>query len=166
MSDLISGGVKVEIKENFKRLKNIVDAFNFAKKNDVLVGIPQEGTVSYPEGVTNVQLMYIHTHGSPANRIPPRPTIEPAITEPQNRVVLQNLLKGSLGSAFAGNLQGAATAQQRAGMMAVNMVKARFGKSPPLAPNAPYTVLKKGSSAPLIDTGQLRNSITFVIRKK
>lgn len=33
-------------------------------------------------------------------------------------------------------------------------------KSPP---NNPYTIIKKGSSNPLIDTGQLKNSITWEI---
>lgn len=33
-------------------------------------------------------------------------------------------------------------------------------------PNAEYTVLLKGSSQPLIDTGLLRNSLTHVVRKR
>ena len=33
-----------------------------------------------------------------------------------------------------------------------------------LAPNAPATVLRKGSDAPLIDTGQLRQAISFEVR--
>ena len=32
------------------------------------------------------------------------------------------------------------------------------------APNAPYTVQKKGSNKPLIDTGVMLNSVTFAIR--
>lgn len=31
-------------------------------------------------------------------------------------------------------------------------------------PNAPKTIARKGSSKPLIDTGQLRQSITYVVR--
>ena len=33
------------------------------------------------------------------------------------------------------------------------------------APNAPYTVQKKGSNKPLIDTGVMLNSVTYAIRK-
>lgn len=33
-------------------------------------------------------------------------------------------------------------------------------------PNAPETVARKGSSTPLIDTGQLRQSVTFLVRDK
>lgn len=34
------------------------------------------------------------------------------------------------------------------------------------APNAPSTIRKKGSSHPLIDTGTMRQSVTYVVRKK
>lgn len=35
-----------------------------------------------------------------------------------------------------------------------------------LEPNAPSTIIKKGSAMPLIDTGQLRSSITHKIRRE
>ena len=34
------------------------------------------------------------------------------------------------------------------------------------APNAPYTIAQKGSDSPLIDTGELRRSITSRVEKK
>ena len=34
------------------------------------------------------------------------------------------------------------------------------------APNAPRTIAEKGSSRPLIDSGQMRNSVTFTTHKK
>lgn len=162
---MFNARARVQLKENYTAMKNLVEAFKFAKGTDVLVGIPQESTSVYPSGITNVELMYIHTHGSPVRGIPARPTIEPAITDPTNRAVLQKELGSSLKYAFLGNLNGALSAKKRAGMQAVNMVKARFG-SGALAPLSPATIARKGSSAPLIDTGQLRNSITYVIRKK
>ena len=33
-------------------------------------------------------------------------------------------------------------------------------------PNAPGTIRRKGSSKPLIDTGRMRQSVNYVIRKK
>lgn len=178
---MIKPRVKMVAKYHANVMKQLFDAFRFASKEDVLVGIPAEKTAAYGSGITNVQLMYIHTHGSPINNIPPRPTIEPAILDPSNRRVLQDLMGDSLASAFRGNVQGGRAGYARAGQMAVNMVRARFGGGS-LAPNAPITVSGgwmrnkvtggmiyvkgKGSSAPLIDTGQLRNSITYVIRPK
>jgi len=32
-------------------------------------------------------------------------------------------------------------------------------------PNAPYTIKAKGSSNPLVDTGQLKNSITYEVNR-
>ena len=34
------------------------------------------------------------------------------------------------------------------------------------APNAPYTIAKKGSDKPLIDTGRMRQSVNYVIKPK
>ena len=48
-------------------------------------------------------------------------------------------------------------------MIARNAVVRKINKGP-FTPNAPATVKRKGSSQPLIDTGNLRKSITFVIR--
>lgn len=33
-------------------------------------------------------------------------------------------------------------------------------------PNSPYTIAKKGSDKPLIDTGHMRQSVTYVVRPK
>lgn len=51
------------------------------------------------------------------------------------------------------------------GSYVVGLIQSRIasGISPPLAPK---TIKRKGSSKPLIDTGQLRNSITFKIGDK
>jgi hypothetical protein len=35
----------------------------------------------------------------------------------------------------------------------------------PFEPNKPATIARKGSDRPLIDTAQLLNSITYVVRK-
>jgi phage gpG-like protein len=56
-------------------------------------------------------------------------------------------------------LQGA---MELLGQYVVGLVKQRIanGIAPP---NAPSTIARKGSSKPLIDTGQLRNSITYKV---
>ncbi len=48
------------------------------------------------------------------------------------------------------------------GQYVVGLIKQRIANGIPPA-NSPYTIAKKGSSKPLIDTGQLRNSITYVV---
>ena len=53
-------------------------------------------------------------------------------------------------------------AMELLGQYVVGLIKQRIanGIAPP---NSPWTIAKKGSSKPLIDTGQLRNSITYKV---
>ena len=51
-----------------------------------------------------------------------------------------------------------------AGMVAQNAVRAWFvDPRNNWAPNAPSTIRRKGSAQPLIDTGELRKAITYVV---
>lgn len=53
-------------------------------------------------------------------------------------------------------------AMELLGQYVVGLIKQRIanGIAPP---NSPWTIARKGSSKPLIDTGQLRNSITYKV---
>lgn len=154
----------VEIKEAGKLLLNLVRGFQFVQHTNVYVGIPQESNGSHGN-VTNAELLYIHTNGSPSHNIPPRPTIEPAVNEPETARSIQDQLTAGITMALAGNLGGAEAAYNRAGMIGASAAQAMFGSSA-LAPNAPSTIARKGSSAPLIDTGALRAAVTYVVRRE
>lgn len=108
--------------------------------------------------------MYLHTHGSALNQIPPRPIIEPAIEA--NRAAIEKELAKAAEAALAGNAMDVDKYLNRAGMMAQNFVRAWFTDSRNgWAPNSPSTIKRKGSSQPLVGTGQLRKSITYVVAK-
>ena len=47
-------------------------AYEFLVSHDVLVGIPQETSPREGEDVTNAELLFIHTNGSPIRNIRPR----------------------------------------------------------------------------------------------
>lgn len=53
-------------------------------------------------------------------------------------------------------------AMELLGQYVVGLIKQRIANGIPPA-NRPSTIARKGSSKPLIDTGQLRNSITYVV---
>ena len=55
------------------------------RKTAVYVGIPQERNASRGS-VSDAELLFIHTNGSPLMRIPARPTIEPALEENKERI--------------------------------------------------------------------------------
>lgn len=106
--------------------------------------------------------MYIHEHGSFAYQVPPRPIIEPAIESSKEDI--GELLGGAAKEAAeGGDVNGAL---DKVGQEARDDVKNWFtNPKNGWTANAPSTIKAKGSDKPLIDTGELRKSITFVIRE-
>ena len=155
---------KDKFNEVFKKLKKLAG-------KDVLIGVPQEKSgreVAEDLGeskslITNAELMFIHTNGSELLNIPKRPTIEPTIE--QNRDAIAKKIKKIVLDIVNTNTDNSDAELEKIGLWLVNKVRAKFG-SEELAPNAPSTIKAKGSDRPLIDTGQLRNSVTYVIRRE
>lgn len=108
--------------------------------------------------------MYIHEHGSFVYQIPPRPIIEPAIKDAKDGI--GKMLGAAASEAAKGNDSHAAL--EAVGGYAQEKVQEWF-ENPKngWAPNSPKTIAQKRnhSDQPLIDTGALRGSITFVIRE-
>lgn len=144
-------------------LNSVRKALGRLSKARVYVGIPEKTTSRPGSGVTNAGLMYIHTHGSQALHIPARPVIEPAIEASDNKARITS----ELGKAATAELEDRPDETmlhlQRAGTMGANAAK-RWFRDPRnnWPPNAPSTIAAKGSDRPLIDTGELRRSITHV----
>lgn len=153
----------IKIKDNVLELARLAAGFSWLGKMDVLVGIPQETNADHG-GITNAALLYIHTNGSPAKGIPPRPTIQPAVQNPAVKLRLQDMFGRAMLMALMGNIPGAMKTYNQIGQIGANEAKKMFGAVPP--PLKPATIKAKGSSATLIDTGALRNAITYVVRKK
>lgn len=136
------------------------------RRTDVLVGIPQARNPRRGIKIGNAALMYIHTHGSPIRHIPARPVIEPAIAADGNRQVISKELKDSAKANLEGEPVKAISFLRRAGQAGSNASKAWFvDPRNHWAPNRPSTIRRKGSARPLIDTGALRSSITYVVRE-
>ncbi len=145
-------------------LKAIQEAIKELKKHDVLVGIPQEKSSREGSGkVTNAELLFIHTNGSPARGIPPRPVLQPAIENDKERV--GEMLGKAINAATSGKIEEIVPALERAGQYGENVCKAWFTNAANnWKPNSEETIERKGSSRPLIDTGQMRKSITHVVK--
>jgi hypothetical protein len=134
-------------------------------KKEVLIGIP-DATADRPGGeeVTNAELGYLNEFGSPANNIPARPFLIPGVTriEQQAAVLLRKGAEHSLDTGAS-----AVPSLDAAGQLAENSVKRWFtDPANGWAPNTPSTIRKKGSNRPLIDTGELRRSVTHVVVDK
>jgi phage gpG-like protein len=138
-------------------------------KSDVLVGVPaEEGARKNGEGMNNATLAYIHDNGSPAANIPDRPFMQPGIAVAKERIA--KFLEQGAREAMHGNPGGVEKGLQKAGLTAQASIRAAInaGIPPPLAPSTLAARKARGRTGekPLIDTGQLRNSISYVVRVK
>lgn len=171
----MSGKKPVSLKVRKDNLKKIKANLKKLSKLDLLVGVPQEEgnrdkrrdyktkKIVKDENIeiTNAELMFIHSQGSPARGIPKRPTIEPTIEE--NKELIQKTIK-KIATDMLDGADGRVELE-KLGIRLVNKIRAKFG-SDELVPIKNATIKAKGSERPLIDTGQLRNSVTYVIRNK
>ena len=117
--------------------------------------------------VTNAELLFIHSNGSPINRIPARPVLQPAIQADGNKQKIAKEITDSMRLRLAGDAEGAVKKMQRAALAGQNVARAWFtdGRNG-WAPNKPATIARKGSDRPLISTGALRASIVGLVREE
>lgn len=156
---------EVIIKESAKAVANLVKGWLFFQQNEVVVGVTEE-TAGRGGPYNNAELAYLHTNGCPAQHIPARPFLEPALAQEGVKHNIGVMLKDAANEVLVhGNEEGCKQLWEKAGMMGRDAVKSYMaGGVPP--PNAPSTVAMKGSSTPLIDTGALLSSITYAVRRK
>lgn len=109
--------------------------------------------------------MYIQAHGSPLWHSPPRPIIEPAIEDDKEKIA--QLMGEAMKAILEGDANKAEQYLNKAGLEGQGAAQDWFtNPKNNWAPNSPVTIERKGSSKPLINIGELRKSITYVIRKK
>lgn len=150
-------------------LKSVLANIRTMDKKQVLVGIPaDETTREKGEPIGNAELGYIHENGSPANNIPPRPFLKPGVRATRKRSV--DIFR----QAAKDGLQDPAAVEKglnAVGLVAQISVKNIIRNSEGLQELKPATLAarkRKGAKGerPLLRTGQLMNSIKYVIRDK
>lgn len=186
-------GISVDVKNlaEIDAEEKLFDKIKLFNQYALYVGIP-ESTTDRNGTITNAELAFIHTNGvykknldtvkgyldsltpaaraqmmetgSPLYRIPPRPFMQPALNKhinqietSLNRASKRNLAEGKSGLIDEFN---------KLGLRCQNWIRKWFtDPENGWPPNKPATIKAKGSDKPLIDTGELRKSITYVIRK-
>lgn len=135
---------------------------------ELLVGIPAEKTARKGEPITNASLGYIHENGSPARNIPARPFLVPGVKKATPKAIAA--MKQLAGEALL-DRNATDKALNAAGLVCQAQVKRQ------IVSQDGFTALKAGTIAArrrsgakgtkaLIRTGQLLNSITYVVREK
>ena len=126
---------------------------------ELVAGVLRTAGREKKTGVDLVDVATWNEYGT--SRIPKRPFMR--IAEMQNRdkwfrlseKVARNVLQGAMDVNQSLEL---------IGNKIVGDIREVIGDRTLLVPNAPSTIRQKGSDAPLIDTGQLRQSISFEVR--
>lgn len=158
--------MKVEVVKDItdKVLANIQE---MAAKR-LLIGIPAEKAPRKGDPITNAALGFIHENGSPARNIPARPFLVPGVraATPKCLAVLKQAGKVSLTLGPEALDKGL----NSAGLIAQSAVKKRIVSQEGFAPLQPGTIMarkRKGfkGEKTLIRTGQLLNSITYVVKE-
>ena len=166
-------------------LPKLMLAFAKITKNEVLVGVPADSSARDPNVINNATLAYIHDNGAPEANIPARPFMRPGIKKVERDLSLQ--FKTAASKAMQGE-DVVLRYLHRAGLIASSSIKNTIneGIPPPLAESTLRGRARrnmKGSKAelasraegnapsidtttPLVVTGGLRNSITYVVREK
>lgn len=169
----------MSLKETGPGLGKIAERLDRLAKMHLLVGIPADRESRSGEPINNAALGYVHEVGKPKLGIPARPFLRPGLRK------AKDAMHPHLGQALHDALHGddPRPGMERAGMIAVSSVRNRFVRNdwPPIQEASIASRLRRrgmtGKSLkraldkyprppkPLVDTGQLRNSITYVIEE-
>jgi hypothetical protein len=165
--EFMSNAAKI-LKNNLEKVRARIGTFMV---QDVLVGIPQDEAKARQEDtpINNATIGYLMDKGMPERNVPARPWLQPGVESVIPRVVKQ-LEEGARRALSSDNSRSVAEALERAGLVAQNGVRAYInqGIGPELAAATLAARRRRGRTGEkqLVDTGQFRNSVTYVLRDK
>jgi HK97 gp10 family phage protein len=138
-------------------LRRLIRELQVAKVTEVVIGV-QEGS-NNGDGESIAEYAAYNEFGT--EKIPERSFMRSAFDEHIND------LSAELDRRYAQVQAGTKTVYQAlglAGLMHQDQIKNKIDTNVP-PPNSPVTVAQKGSSHTLIDTGAMKNSIHYIIRR-
>lgn len=145
------------------KLKKEIAKIEQLQKQTIRVGVIGDGSTR-DDGLTNAFLLFLHTWGSVTRNIPPRPVLDAIEVKQQD---FGNNTQQIMHKLLINKLDVLTTAKQ-IGALALSYILMSFetkgfGRWPELKPQ---TIEKKNSDAILIQTGQLKRSLTFDVVTK
>ena len=152
------------IRDTDKGMAKIREQIAALSQLSVKAGIV-EGTGG-KDGVSIAQYAAYNEFGVPGKkkkwRIPPRPFIRGFVENESGEI---KATQERLFKLVSEGKMSADTAIKRLGQFAQDGIK-RYIMGGDFVPNAEATIQRKGSSRPLIDTGTMRNSVRYQVKKK
>lgn len=148
-------------------LKTFMSKLKEMESKNILVGIPADAAPREEKTeITNAEIGYVNEFGSPAKNIPPRPFLMPGVKDAGDQV------SSVLGKCAVNKDADINSQLDKAGLLAQSAVRRRITLSIGMRGISEETRKRReakgrtGEMKPLIDTGQLINSITYVIEEK
>lgn len=153
----------------FDDVAKVISGISMVATARVMVGIPAAKDQREDGGeINNAALGYIHDRGAPEANIPARPWLESGIATAQTPI--EDGLKRAADAAFEGRPEGVRRELNVVGLKAQAAVRKKITDGPfdALAPRTLAARRARGRTGtkPLIDTGQLRSAVSYVIREK
>lgn len=152
-------GVNIKIKDQDRGLKALFRRLRTTRGLELEIGIlGKDAQSTYPDGTKTIDVAGYHEFG---RGVPERSFLR------ATSVIHEKAIARAMAQASKSILAGEAprVALSRVGVWFEGVVKKRIAQGIPPA-LAQSTIDRKGSSTPLIDTGQLRNSISSQVIKK
>lgn len=143
-------------------LKGFLERFRDTGKPKVYIGVPASNNGIHKDSKINIAtLLALHVYGAPTRGIPQRDPLRPPLIANAQRYtdLMAQGIKNALANGTDPNV-----VYEKIGIVASNDVKDYF-VSGSFKPLDQKTIDRKGSSKPLIDTGEMRSSITYEVRK-
>lgn len=176
------------------KLGDVLKSIQSLVKEQTLVGIPAKNAARDDGPMNNAAIAYVQEFGSPANNIPARPFLIPGVQAAQPKVLKQlragatEALDGKLDAAdkalHSAGMVGVSKVRAKIGEgippplkpeTIANRFRQRGTKSLRKGEKKYLQMIDEGVSPalaqtaagikPLVNTGELRNSITYVVRK-
>jgi hypothetical protein len=148
------------------KLADVLDNFRALSRKRVLVGIPDANATRNDGPISNAVIGYIHEMGDASRNLPSRAFLVPGVRNVHDQTIKS--MRAAALYALAGNHVAVDSTLHKMGLRAQVAVRAKITAGP-FAPLAPSTIAQRrgpGPYRPLIDTGALRQSITYVIRTR
>lgn len=144
---------------NFLHIKKVLEEF---KTHVVKIGLPKGTSGTYENGMTVIEVGIVHEYGSPSKNIPQRSFLRAPM------FVAKDQIKKMIFNEYVKCQNKVSTpmeSMKKMGIYGEGISKASFRKND-WTPLKPATIKAKGDkTTPLINTGQLRQSITSIVEK-
>lgn len=156
------------------RFAKVLAAIRQIDGDRVLVGVPADKALRDPDAgeptapINNAAIAYIMEYGAPEANIPARPSIHPGIITVKDEIGRR--FKKTAQAALDGKPFDVSRTLNQVGLVAQAAIREKITDGP-FVPLAPMTLSRRKAKGrtgekPLIDTGQFRNSINYVVKMK